>query len=204
MDNNLARSLGFPDEIKKRRNMLNSPHMQPLTSYVESLRKRYPGTEFPDFDPLDGGVNAEILFLLHRPGGKALLSKGGSGFVSRDNDDAVAERIFDLMKKACIPRDKVVLWNYKAGYKNPGETEDDSKQYIKVDLQAFKKLIPSLKVVVMVGKEAKRMEEKVKELSLFCCCCNSAMPAPQVQNRYPEMWEQILVNWQCVAKKYLS
>jgi hypothetical protein len=49
----------------------------------------------PDFDPLDGGVNAQVLFLLEKPGPMAAEDgkRAGSGFISRDNDDGTAEAI---------------------------------------------------------------------------------------------------------------
>ena len=37
----------------------------------------------PHFDPLDGGSNAQVLFLMEAPGPKA----SASGFVSRNNPD---------------------------------------------------------------------------------------------------------------------
>jgi hypothetical protein len=48
--------------------MLNEPHIAPLADYVQRLRDIHPAWEFPNFDPLDGGTNAEILFLLEKPG----------------------------------------------------------------------------------------------------------------------------------------
>ncbi len=47
--------------------------------------------EVPDFDPMDAGVEARILFLFEKPGPMTSKHKTGkrvgSGFISRDNDD---------------------------------------------------------------------------------------------------------------------
>jgi hypothetical protein len=47
---------------QRRRGMLTQPHIAPLTAYAAKLRQRY-SVEVPEFDPLDGGVNAQLLFL---------------------------------------------------------------------------------------------------------------------------------------------
>jgi len=39
-----------------------------LTDFVQKLRRTHPDWEFPDFDPLDGGCNADILFLFENQG----------------------------------------------------------------------------------------------------------------------------------------
>jgi hypothetical protein len=46
--------------------MLTLPHIAPLTAYAASLRLRG-SVEVPEFDPLDGGTNARVLFLLEKP-----------------------------------------------------------------------------------------------------------------------------------------
>src|SRR5215472_17455807 len=69
--------------------MLSESDMRPLTAHALKLRKSGQG-QVPDFDPLDGGINARILFLFEKPG--PMTSDGrGSGFISRNNDDPTAE-----------------------------------------------------------------------------------------------------------------
>lgn len=69
----------------------------------------------PDFDPLDGGIAAEVLFLMEKPGPRTdnTGAKGhaGSGFISRDNDDPTAEAILRFMEEAGIARKRSILWN---------------------------------------------------------------------------------------------
>jgi uracil-DNA glycosylase len=63
---------------------LTEPHVAPLTAFVEALRAEMgPGVGLPHFDPLDGGVEAEVLYLLEAPGPRAVES----GFISRNNPD---------------------------------------------------------------------------------------------------------------------
>ena len=76
--------------LKARQLRNREEHVKPLGSFVERLRVAHPATEFPDFDPADGGVHADILFLFEKPGPKTSISGGGSGFISRDNDDLTA------------------------------------------------------------------------------------------------------------------
>jgi len=52
---------------QRRKAMLHLPHIAPLANYVTRLRKRNIG-EVPDFDPLDGGIEAWVLFLFEKPG----------------------------------------------------------------------------------------------------------------------------------------
>jgi hypothetical protein len=92
---------------EQRKAMLPRLHMVDLASYAQSLRKT--GVEVPDFDPLDGGVRAQVLFLFEKPGPmtaeKGSGNRSGSGFISRDNDDPTAEAIWRFMREADIPRD---------------------------------------------------------------------------------------------------
>lgn len=92
-----------PSVLQDRRDMIKDEHVKPLTSFVEGMLKdvnlqEAMGRNFqiPFFDPLDGGVNASILFLLEAPGPKAIKS----GFVSRDNPDNTAKNFRKLNEGA--------------------------------------------------------------------------------------------------------
>src|SRR5690348_5073585 len=80
----------------KRKAMLDLPHVAKLTAYTAELRRD--GKEVPEFDPLDGGTNAQVLFLFEKPGPMTAESgiRTGSGFISRDNDDPTAEATFNF------------------------------------------------------------------------------------------------------------
>ena len=82
----------------QRRALLALPHMAPLAAYVAGLRR--PGIEVPDFDPLDGGTEARVLFLLEKPGPQAAPSRTvreDAGFISRDNGGGTAEALRRVM-----------------------------------------------------------------------------------------------------------
>jgi hypothetical protein len=88
--------------------MLHQPHIAPLTSFVTKLRAHL-DWEFPDFDPLDGGSNADIMFLLEKPGPMTSAAGKDSGFISRNNDDPTAEATFGFMKQADLPRHRTIM-----------------------------------------------------------------------------------------------
>ena len=90
--------------------------MAPLADFAAKLRRTYPDREFPDFDPLDGGMNADILFLFEKPGPMTSARRKGSGFISRNNDDPTAEKIFSFMKEADLPRNRTIIWNVIPGW----------------------------------------------------------------------------------------
>ena len=46
--------------------MLGEPHTAGLTAYAAQLREHGMG-EVPEFDPLDGGIDAHALFLFEKP-----------------------------------------------------------------------------------------------------------------------------------------
>ena len=52
---------------ERRKAMLNLPHVAPLTAYAAKLRDS-DSIEVPEFDPFDGGINAQVLFLFEKPG----------------------------------------------------------------------------------------------------------------------------------------
>jgi len=54
---------------------LRESHIAPLTEFVEALRhKGQPDAVIPDFDPWDGGTDADILYLLEAPGPQSFKS----------------------------------------------------------------------------------------------------------------------------------
>ena len=69
-----------PAQCDLRRSKLGTRRMWRLKKFVASLRKSIGNDDIPDFDPLDGGVHAECLFLLETPGKQAVRT----GFISRN------------------------------------------------------------------------------------------------------------------------
>jgi hypothetical protein len=96
---------------ERRLKLLSLAHDEPLTSYVHELRDRGFG-EVPYFDPLDGGIKAEALFLFEKPGPQA----AGSGFISRNNDDPTAENTFvSCSTRAFLAREPAPGILFRAG-----------------------------------------------------------------------------------------
>ena len=97
--------------IRRRQSLPQLLICSPLTAYVESIRERLGDNVFiPDFDPLDGGINAEFIFL-RETSPQTDLRNGGSGFISRDNNDDTAKAIFLLYAKYRLDRKRTLLWN---------------------------------------------------------------------------------------------
>ena len=133
-----------------RRAMLKEVHVAPLTSFVDALRHDIGlTTEIPYFDPLDGGIDAKILFVLEAPGAKAVAS----GFVSRNNPDESARNMFLLLQEAGFNRSETALWNIVPWYIGTGKKIRPAKSE---DIQAgfpylirVVELMPNLKGIVL-------------------------------------------------------
>lgn len=175
-------------QIDNRRQLLDLPHIAPLKRYAENLRKSDLG-EIPDFDPLDGGINAKALFLMEKPGPKAFVS----GFISRDNNDETAAATFDFMLKANIPRDLSVLWNVIPGWDRKREFSSDDLRKGAVHLNGLIALLPKLRVIFCVGKTAQKAFAKSD--STFNPVLTSIHPSPINRARRPKEWSNIWMQW---------
>ena len=189
------RTLKAPSAIDARKAMLHMPHVAPLTTYVSQLRDRYQGWEFPDFDPLDGGIEADMLFLLEKPGPMTSPQhkRKGSGFISRDNNDPTAEAIFNFMQQAGIDRKRTVLWNTIPGWNGQREIAPGEVGAGIEELPNLLELLPSVRAVVLVGNKAQRAESAI--LSLSRRIFKSAHPGPLVKGPNRALWECIPHQW---------
>jgi len=94
MFTNKPKLLGEPTALNTRLKQLEVPHIAPLTAFVHELRDIMgPDASIPYFDPWDGGLDSEVLFLLEAPGPKAR----NSGFISRNNPDETAKNLLELL-----------------------------------------------------------------------------------------------------------
>ena len=163
-----------------------------VTRLVERVRqKRGITVEAPYFEPLDGGVKAQALFLLEAPGPKAVET----GFVSRDNPDPSAKNMWNLQQEARLRRQDVLLWNIVPWYLGDGQNIrpplpqelEEGQQW----LTELLKLLSYLKVVVLVGRKAQRaapLIQTCKNLSLY----KTFHTSNQVFNRWPEKRDEVL------------
>ncbi|TAG08398.1 MAG: uracil-DNA glycosylase [Verrucomicrobia bacterium] len=175
-----------PQERANRIAQLQDLHVAPLTQFVAQLREEV-GDEagIPEFDPWDGGIAAEILFLLEAPGAKAVKS----GFISRNNNDESAKNFYEISFEANIPRTRTITWNIVPWYIGTGSkiraaTGSDIVSGSS-SLSRFLDLLPKLKVIVLVGLKAQCAEEMIRTLRPNAHIVKSYHPSPRFVNRYP-------------------
>ncbi|WP_321891996.1 uracil-DNA glycosylase [Paraburkholderia tropica] len=192
---NTPRSFKHPEAIAQRHAMLNAPHVAPLTAYVESLRKKHPTWEFQDFDPADGGVEADMLFLFEKPGPMTSSTgkRQGSGFISRNNDDLTAEATFSFMAEANIDRKRTVTWNVVPGWNGTIKISSTECREGLDELKNLVGLLPLLRTVVLVGRKAGKAEAFMRSMGLRVF--TSAHPSPKVRSINRAMWERIPKQW---------
>ena len=171
--------------------MLDMPHMTPLAAYAEGLRAGRDAS-VPDFDPLDGGTGAALLFLLEKPG-----PRGRSGFISRDNGTGTSDAIRDFMAEAGIARERTALWNAVPWWNGTTAIRRGERTAGMVALAALLPLLPRLQTIVMVGRSAEQARPVLegRGLALF----TSAHPSPQVRAGWPERWRAIPAEWRRAA-----
>jgi hypothetical protein len=149
-------------EIERKMGMLDEPHVRPLSEFVRRLRVEHPEKWIPWFDPTDAGVEARILRLSEAPGGMAVTQRGGSGFVSADNDDPSAHNSWTFLREAGFDRcHEIVTWNAVPWYlgseaKVAAATLGDLRE-AQTTLDELIGLLGELRVVVLMGRKAQRL-----------------------------------------------
>lgn len=179
------RALRDERERQRRNAMLGAPHMLPLTAYANRLRSN-PVIEVPNFDPMDGGISAELLFLFEKPGPMTQ----SSGFISRDNDDPTAEATYRFMIEAQIPRSMTVIWNAVPWWDGARRISGQQLREGLTCIDSLLVLLPKVRAVVLVGKKAQRASQHFS-IPVF----KSAHPSPLVRARHPERWAGIPADW---------
>lgn len=178
------KTLANEAECKARSNLLSQPHMQGLMQLVERIHvAKGIGFEIPDFDPLDGGIDARVLFLLEAPGRKAIKS----GFVSRNNPDETAKNFFLLNLEAGIGRRQTVIWNAVPWYLGSGirirpARHEDIREADRW-LEELLALLHQLRFVVFVGKKSLRAKDVVRISKPQVEFMEMPHPSPMFVNR---------------------
>lgn len=160
--------------------------MRPLVGFVRAIRRRAgPHAAVLDFDPWDGGVRAECLFLLEAPSRKAVES----GFISRNNPDETAKNFFELNRDAGIPRRRTVTWNVVPWYVG---TASRIRPVARADilaarpyLAALLALLPRLRVAVLIGRKAQRARPLFDRLAPWVPLLSCPHPSPLFINNRP-------------------
>ena len=182
-----------------RLSQITEAHVAQLTVFVDALRSRM-GVEaaIPYFDPWDGGVEAEALFLLEAPGPKAR----NSGFVSMNNPDETAKNLFELIHAAGIDRSRIAIWNTVPWYIGsdvkirPASSTDITSGV--ESLAELIELMPKLRAVVLVGAKAQKAKKHIEDLAADLEIFSSPHPSPMFVNRRPENRKTILDSWRAV------
>lgn len=186
------RALKEIDAIQTRHRLRADPHIAPLAKFVDGLRTENRGF-VPDFDPLDGGVDAEILFLLEKPGPKTDPARGGSGFISRDNDDPSAEALYCFMETAGVPRRASVIWNMIPWWNGTTDLTAAERRDGMSKTAELLRLLPRLRSVVLVGNQAKKARGIVEGAGMRVF--ESAHPSAQVRGTNRKLWDRIPGQW---------
>jgi uracil-DNA glycosylase len=204
-DDDRPKSLGQPGVREQRIAMLGQPHMVPLVKFVDDLRRRWPAPNYvPDFDPLDGGVGARVLFLFEKPGpmtDPARAGRAGSGFISRNNADLSAEATFKFMAQAGIERRDTVIWNVIPWWDGHIKFTQTELRSALVELDALIALLPRLEAVVLVGNAAAKAEPHLRSTRPCLKIIQSAHPSPKVRATNRPLWDEIPAKWREGAGK---
>lgn len=175
--------------------------MAPLAAYVARLRR--PGVVVPDFDPLDGGTEAQVLFLLEKPGPQAAPSPAGhedAGFISRDNGGGTAEALRRFMGEAGLPRRDTAIWNVIPWWNGTIAVTAAERAAGLRELPHALALLPRLHTAVLVGRTAARARPVLHGVSQGLRLLESAHPSPQVRAGNRALWDAIPGIWRQAAQ----
>lgn len=160
-------ALSDPQIIQDRQQALSEPHIKPLNQAVDKILRSNSNLAWriPTFDPHDGGVDAEVLFVLEAPGPQSVIT----GFISRDNPDATARNWIKLSQEARLDRKRTAMWNICPQYicNKKGNVRRPSSSEIQTGYSFIKEhIIPKMnkiKLVVMVGESSRKCREQFKK-----------------------------------------
>ena len=195
-------SLADPAVRARRVAMLDRPQARGLADHVRRMRAEGRGL-VPDFDPLDGGATAKLLFLLEKPGPR-VVSADGVGFVSRNNPDPTARNCRAFMLEAGIDHRQVAIWNIVPWWNGTMAITAAECRAGASALRATLELFPGLRGVVLVGNRAGEHGAPVLEgrgLELFASVHPGlqARAGPHSRDRWlaiPRLWREA---WQAVT-----
>jgi hypothetical protein len=193
VEDDRPRSLKNAGVRERRLALLAGAHVAPLVAFAADIRARR-GVEVPHFDPLDGGINATILFLMEKPGPMTDASgkgRAGSGFISRNNDDPTAEATFHFMNSAGIPRCETLIWNVIPWWDGHIRFTAADRAGALSELSGLVSLLPRLQTVVLVGRTAGKARVHLPGLRVL----DSPHPSPKVRSTNRALWDSIPERW---------
>jgi len=187
-------------QVEARLRHIHDPHVSPLNDWVRSLQARL-GSDavIPWFDPADGGVNAQILWLLEAPGGKATRERGGSGFISCDNNDGTAENTYRTREEAGVSRSMVVHWNVIPYYIGTDTKirawRPDDVAAVGPLLRELVAMLPKLRCVILGGGAAQKVWKEFGPTKPNLRVIDCPHPSPPNVNTRPGTREAIVATW---------
>jgi hypothetical protein len=131
------------------------------------------------------------LFLFEKPGPKTDPRNGGSGFISRDNDDPTAAATFSFMSCAGLRREQTVIWNTIPWWNATRAMTRTERTDGEAEVKRLRALLPKIHAVVLVGRTAARAQHLFSGLHLII----SDHPGPLVRARHFDRWKDIPNVW---------
>ncbi|WP_432501836.1 uracil-DNA glycosylase family protein [Kineococcus arenarius] len=149
----MARRMADPLFRTRQREGSYAEHVRPVNELVDALRATGAGW-VPHVAPHHGGVDARALLVLRSPG-RATAARGGSGFLSTENDDETAKTMSELLVGVGIDTRSIVLWNAYPwlidGAPSTTQVKAGSEPLVRL-----LDLLPDLRVILLHGGEAQR------------------------------------------------
>jgi hypothetical protein len=149
----MPRRMGDADFRREQWAARFDPHIAPVNALVNRLSDPDGREWMPYVAPMHGGVDATVLSLLPDPR-PATQRRKGSGFLSLENDDPIAELQWHRFAEAGIDARTVLPWNAYPWYtpRKPTAAELDAGVAALARLLA---VAPALQVVILQGEVAR-------------------------------------------------
>lgn len=131
------------------------PHVRPLNQLVDEIERERRVRNLPYIDPTFGGIHASVLLMLKAPEADANPVLAGRRFLSLDNDDPVAARIFSTCREVGLDRSELVAWNTCPFPIADARPSDEELRAAAPYTWDFVDWLAGLKVVVLLGAPAR-------------------------------------------------
>ncbi len=118
-----------------------------------------------------------------------LHARSGSGFISRDNDDPTAEATYRFMVQVRLHRESTILWNVVPGWNGTRKITGPEHRAGVVAAIELTRLLPKLKIVVLVGNKAARSLPLIESAGFKVMV--SDHPSPIVRATRRDRWDAI-------------
>ena len=149
--------------------------MDCLDQYRENLSQDH--GDIPYFSDKDGRTDAKVLFVLSDPGPKVKDTMK----IDRDNPDTTAKNFREANDAAKLARTDTISWNIVPWFTN--NVKEDMKEGIGCLLKLIEECLPQLKVVVLMGGDARRATYRLYQDRPDLAVIHSPHPSGQALTR---------------------